>query len=44
MWNMDCIVIPVITGAKEIVTKVLNNIWKQYQESIQQILYKRQPY
>jgi hypothetical protein len=35
MWNMKCFVISVITGATEIVTKGLKNIWKQYQESIQ---------
>jgi hypothetical protein len=37
MWNMKCFVIPVIIGATEIVTKGLKKIWKQYQESIQQI-------
>jgi hypothetical protein len=30
MWNMKCFVIPVITGATEIVTKVL----KEYLETI----------
>jgi hypothetical protein len=30
MWNMKCFVIPVITGAKEIVTRVL----KRYLETI----------
>jgi hypothetical protein len=44
MWNMKYLVILVITGATEIVTKGLKNIWKQYQESIQKILYKKQPY
>jgi hypothetical protein len=44
MWNMKCFVIPVITGATGIVTKGLKNIWKQYQESIQYIIYKKQLY
>jgi hypothetical protein len=44
MWNMKCFVIPVIIGATGIVTRGLKNIWKQYQESIQQILYKKQLY
>jgi hypothetical protein len=35
MWNMKSFVIPVITGATEIVTRELKKIWKQYQESIQ---------
>jgi hypothetical protein len=35
MWNIKCFVIPVIIGATGIVTKGRNNIWKQYQESIQ---------
>jgi hypothetical protein len=41
MWNMKCFVIPVNIGATGIVTKVLKNIWKEYQESIQYILYKK---
>jgi hypothetical protein len=40
MWNMKCFVIPVIVGATGIVTKGLKNIWKQYQESIQDSLQK----
>jgi hypothetical protein len=39
MWNMKFFVIPVIIGAVGIVTR--KKIWKQYQESIQQILYKK---
>jgi hypothetical protein len=35
MWNMKCFVTAVIIGATGIVTKLLKNIWKQYQESIQ---------
>jgi hypothetical protein len=43
--NMKCFVYTqIITGTIGIVTKGLKNIWKQYQESIQQILYKRQSY
>jgi hypothetical protein len=41
MWNVTCMIIPVITGATGIVTKVLKKIWKPYQKSIQ---YKRQLY
>jgi hypothetical protein len=41
MWNMKCFVIPVITGAMETVSESLENIWKQYQDNIQQILYKK---
>jgi flagellar biosynthesis regulator FlbT len=37
---MKYFVIPVITGVTGIVTKGLKNIRKEYQESIQQILYK----
>jgi hypothetical protein len=37
MWNIKCFEIPVTTGATGIATKGLKNIWKQYQESIQQI-------
>jgi TM2 domain-containing membrane protein YozV len=50
MWNIKCLVILIIIGAMGIVTKGLKNIWKQYQESIQQILYeerkkeKKEPY
>jgi hypothetical protein len=44
MWNMKCFVIPVIIGATGIVTRELKDIWKQYQESIQYILYKKQLY
>jgi hypothetical protein len=35
IWNMKCFVIPVIIGATGIVTKGLESIWKEYQESIQ---------
>jgi hypothetical protein len=35
MWNMKCVVIPVIIGATGIVTRRLKKVWKQYQESIQ---------
>jgi hypothetical protein len=35
MWNMKCLVMPVIIGAMEIVTKGLKNIREQYQESIE---------
>jgi hypothetical protein len=36
MWNMKCFVIRVIIVATGIVTRgPKNNIWKQYQESIQ---------
>jgi hypothetical protein len=41
MWNMKRFVIPVITEATGIVTKGLQNMCKQYQESIQQIFYKK---
>jgi hypothetical protein len=34
----------VTTGAKGIVSKSLKNIWTQYQDNIQQILYKKLPY
>jgi hypothetical protein len=34
MWNMKCLVIPVIIGATGIVTREIKKIWKQYQESI----------
>jgi hypothetical protein len=34
MWNMNCLVIPVVTGATGIVTKGLKSIWKLYHESI----------
>jgi hypothetical protein len=44
MWNMKCFVIPVIIGATGIVSKSLQNIWKQYQDNTQQILYKKLPY
>jgi len=44
MWNIKCFVIPVITEATGTVTEGLKNIWTQYQESIQQILYKKQLY
>jgi len=40
MWNMECLVIPVTTGANGIVTNGLKIIWKQYQENIQYILHK----
>jgi hypothetical protein len=39
MWNMKCFVIPVIIGAMWIGNKSLKNIWKQYQDNNQQILY-----
>jgi len=42
MWNMNCFVVPVTTGANGLVTKGLKNIWKQYQESVQYTLYKTQ--
>jgi phage pi2 protein 07 len=35
MWNMKCFVIPVIIGATGIVSKSLQNIWKQYQDNTQ---------
>jgi uncharacterized membrane protein len=38
---MKYFVIPAIIGATGIVTRGLKNIWKQYQESIQQILCKK---
>jgi len=38
MGNIKCFVIPVIIEATEIATK---NIWKQYQERVQKILYKK---
>jgi hypothetical protein len=45
MWDMKCFVVPVIIGATGILTKGLKKkIWKQYQESIQYILYKKQLY
>jgi hypothetical protein len=44
MWNMKCIIIPIIIGAIGIVTKGLKKIWKPYEKSIQQIQYKRQLY
>jgi len=43
-WNMNCMVIPVITGATAMVTKCLKKIWKPYQENIQLIHYKIQLY
>jgi hypothetical protein len=39
MWNMKCIVIPLITGATGIVTKGLKKYLEQYQESIQYITF-----
>jgi hypothetical protein len=44
MMMMIIIIIPVIIGATGIVIKELKNILKQYQESIQYILYKKQLY
>jgi hypothetical protein len=41
---MKCPVIPVIIGTTGLVTKGLKNIWKQYQENIQKVLYKTQLY
>jgi hypothetical protein len=41
MWNTKCLAIPVITGATGILITGLKYIWEQYQESIQQILYKK---
>jgi hypothetical protein len=38
---MKCFFIPVIIGATGIVTRGLKSIWKPYQESIQQIIYKK---
>jgi hypothetical protein len=35
MWNMKCSVIPVIIGATGIVSKILQKIWKQYQDNTQ---------
>jgi hypothetical protein len=40
MWNNEIFFIPVIIGATGTVTRGLKKVWKQYQESIQQILYK----
>jgi len=37
---MKCFIMPVITGATGIVTKGLQNIWKQYYESPQQTVSK----
>jgi hypothetical protein len=34
MWNMKCIVIPVVIGVTGIVTKGLKKVCKQYQETI----------
>jgi hypothetical protein len=33
MWNMKCFVMTVIIGATGIVSKSLQNIWKQYQDN-----------
>jgi hypothetical protein len=41
MWKMECFVIPVMIGAIGIVSKSLKNIWKQYQDNIQYIPYKK---
>jgi len=38
---MKCLVIPIIIGATGILNKGLKKIWKQYQEDIQQFLYKK---
>jgi hypothetical protein len=35
MWNMKWFIIPLITGATEIISKLYKNIWKQYQDNIQ---------
>jgi hypothetical protein len=35
MWNMKCLVIPVLMGAMGFVNKVLRTSGKKYQESIQ---------
>jgi hypothetical protein len=43
-WNMNCMVIPVITGATAMVTNGLKKIWKPYQENTQSIHYKTQLY
>jgi hypothetical protein len=40
MWNIKCFIILVIIGATGIVSKCLKNTWKQYQDKIQNILYK----
>jgi hypothetical protein len=34
MWNLKCTIIPVITGATEIMMKNLRKIWKLYKENI----------
>jgi len=38
---MKCFIIPVIIGATGTVTTRLKSIYKQYQDSIQQIRYKK---
>ena len=35
MWNMKCMIIPVIIITTRIITKVKRKIWKPYQENIQ---------
>jgi hypothetical protein len=41
MWNMKCFVIPVVIWTTVILTKGIKKIWKRYQETIQQIHYKK---
>jgi hypothetical protein len=42
MWNMRCFIIPVIIGATGIITERQKSICKQYQGSIQYIVYRKQ--
>jgi hypothetical protein len=39
MWNVKCFFVPIIIWATGIVTKGLKNIWTQYHENVQCILY-----
>ena len=34
MWNLKCMIIPIITGATGIVREAKGKIWKLYQENI----------
>ena len=42
IWNIKCMITPVIIGATGILTNSFRKIWKPHQEDIQQIHYKRQ--
>jgi hypothetical protein len=41
MWNMKCFVIPVITGAMEIVARGLKNIWKNTRKAFNRFSTKK---